>query len=109
MVTRDDERYVLYPAYFDAKVPRPLRRVPTEVAVPGPTAEQVAKACARLRLKPVLEKGKHHPSRWHRSEGRVLIPVRGSKAVLVRQVAEELKKIRAELAEAAPAKKGKKR
>lgn len=100
MVTRDDELYVLYPAYFDAKAARPLRRVARELAVPSPTAEQVAKACARLRLKPVLEKGKHHPGRWHKQEGRVLVPVRGSKAVLVRQVADELKALREEATKA---------
>jgi len=116
MVTRDDDLYVLYPVYFDSKASRPLRRVARDVAVAGPTADQVAKACARLRLKPVLEKGRHHPARSHRSEGRVLVPVRGSKAVLVRQVAEELSKLRAELEAAgrttrkgaeAPATKGK--
>ncbi|MDX1612064.1 MAG: signal recognition particle subunit SRP19/SEC65 family protein [Candidatus Thermoplasmatota archaeon] len=94
MVSRHDEKYVLYPAYFDSKAKRPLRRVSTDVAVPSPTAEQVAKACAKLRLQPTLEKGKHHPARWTKAEGRVLVPVRGSKAVLVRQVGEELSKLR---------------
>ena len=96
MVTRDDERYVLYPIYFDSKAKRPHRRVPRDIAVASPTAEQVAKACAKLRLKPMLEKGKHHPARWFKGEGRVLIPVRGSKAVLVRQVGEALKALRDE-------------
>ncbi len=96
MVSRHDDKYVLYPAYFDSKAKRPLRRVAKDIAIPSPTAEQVAKACASLRLKPTLEKGKHHPARWDRGEGRVLVPVRGSKAVLVRQVGEELNKLRAQ-------------
>lgn len=95
MVTRTDEQYVLYPVYFDSDEPRKLRRVPEELAVGSPTAEEVAKAAAKLRLKPVLEKGKHHPSRWLEGEGRVLVPARGSKAVLVRQIAEELAALRA--------------
>lgn len=94
MVSQQDGKYVLYPAYFDKKATRPLRRVPEEIAVPSPTAEQVAKACAKLRLKATLEKSKHHPARWDKGEGRVLIPVRGSKAVLVRQVGEALKELR---------------
>ncbi len=96
MVTRDDGKYVLYPVYFDQRQPRPLRRVPTELSVPAPTAEQVAKACAQLRLKPVLEKGKHHPARWHERGGRVLVPVRGSKEVLMRQIGEELIRARSD-------------
>lgn len=95
MVTRTDEKYVVYPAYFDQDEPRRLRRVPQDLAVASPTADEVAKACAKLRLKPVLEKGKHHPSRWHEKEGRVLVPVRGSKAILLQQIGEELSKLRA--------------
>lgn len=96
MVTRTDEKYVLYPVYFDRGEPRKLRRVPEDLAVASPSADEVAKACAQLRLKPVLEKGKHHPSRWTEGEGRVLVPVRGSKAVLLRQIGEQLVEMRSE-------------
>lgn len=94
MVTRTDEKYVLYPAYFDKNEPRGRRRVPTDLAIASPSAEEIAKACAKLRLKPVLEKDKHHPARWHEAEGRVLVPVRGSKAVLIRQIGEKLADLR---------------
>lgn len=95
MVSRGDDKYVLYPVYFDRDEPRPLRRVPTEIAVHGPTADQVAKACTKLRLKPVVERDRHHPSRWTDGDGRVLVPVRGSKAVLIRQIGEQLAELRA--------------
>ncbi len=94
MVTRTDEKYVLYPAYFDKTEPRGRRRIPKDLAIPNPTAEEIAKACAKLRLKPILEKDKHHPARWHEGEGRVLVPVRGSKAVLIRQIGEKLAELR---------------
>ncbi len=94
MVSRTDEVYVLYPAYFDADEPRGTRRVPQDVAVDAPTADEIAKACAKLRLQPTLEPSKHHPSRWHEGEGRVLVPVRGSKAVLLRQIADKLNELR---------------
>jgi signal recognition particle subunit SRP19 len=94
VVSRSDETYVLYPAYFDVEEPRSLRRVPQQIAVPDPSADEVAKACAKLRLKPTLERSKHHPSRWHEAKGRVLVPLRGSKAVLVRQIAEKLHELR---------------
>lgn len=95
MVSRSDEKYVLYPVYFDRDEPRPLRRVPKELGVHGPTADQVAKACAQLRLKPVIQRDNHHPSRWNEQEGRVLVPVRGSKEVLIRQIGEKLSELRA--------------
>lgn len=91
MVSKRDEKLVLWPLYFDRDTPRPWRRVPKELAVERPTAEDVAKAAQQLRLRPVLEKGRAHPSRWYERAGRVLVDVRGSKSVLVRQIAEKLK------------------
>ena len=91
MVSRDDGKLVLWPVYFDINEPRPWRRVPKELAVADPSAEAIARIAAELRLKPVLEKGVSHPKRWWLSEGRVLIDARGSKSVLLQQIAERLK------------------
>ena len=88
MVSRDDGKLVLWPLYFDASEPRPWRRVPKSLAIEEPTAEAVANAAAKLRLKPILEKGVGHPKRWWRSEGRVLVDARGAKSVLIAQIAE---------------------
>lgn len=90
MVSRDDNKLVLWPVYFDRDEPRPWRRVPKDLAIEAPTAEAIADAAAKLRLRPVLEKGIAHPMRWWRHDGRVLVDVRGSKSVLVRQIAELL-------------------
>lgn len=90
MVGPDDEKFVLWPVYFDSEASRKLRRVPQELAVEEPDAEDVARAAASLRLNPVLEKSASHPARWWEGSGRVLVDLRGSKAVLLRQVAEEL-------------------
>ena len=91
MVSRDDNKLVLWPLYFDSSEPRPWRRVPKELAVPDPSAEAIARIAAELRLKPVLEKGVSHPKRWWKEEGRVLVDVRGAKSVLIQQIAERLK------------------
>lgn len=91
MVSKDSGKLVLWPLYFDANEPRPWRRVPKELAVTDPTAEAIARIAAELRLKPVLEKGVGHPKRWWKSEGRVLVDVRGAKTVLIQQIAERLK------------------
>ena len=91
MVSRDEGKVVLWPLYFDRSEPRPWRRVPKELALDDPTAEAVANAAAKLRLKPILEKGVSHPKRWWKNEGRVLVEARGSKSVLLQQIAELLK------------------
>ncbi|MFA5862657.1 MAG: signal recognition particle subunit SRP19/SEC65 family protein, partial [Candidatus Thermoplasmatota archaeon] len=91
MVSRDDGKLVLWPCYFDKAEHRPWRRVPKTIAVENPTAEAIAKICAGMHLKPVLEKGVAHPKRWSRAEGRVLIDARGSKSVLLQQIGEKLK------------------
>lgn len=91
MVSKRDAKLVLWPLYFDRGTPRPWRRVALDVAVERPSAEDVAKAAQALRLRPVLEKGVPHPSRWYDRAGRVLVEVRGSKSVLLRQIGEKLK------------------
>lgn len=90
MVTREDEKYVLWPIYFDARATRPHRRVPRDLAVQDPSAKRIAEVARDLRLNPVLEKTASHPSRWWEQDGRVLVDIRGSKAVLLRQIAERL-------------------
>lgn len=107
MVSRDDGKVVLWPVYFDAATPRPWRRVAKNVAVPAPTADEVARAAQALRLKAIVERDIPHPLGRERT-GRVLLDARGSKTVLVRQVAEKLKEMRAaEPQAAAPAPKRK--
>ena len=94
MVSKRDEKYVVYPCYLDVQVPRPLRRVPKNLAVRGPSAEEIAKVALALKLAPVLEKGVAHPRRpWERS-GRVLVDMRGEKGALLRQMAERLREAR---------------
>ena len=94
-MSKDDKKLVLWPLYFDIAEPRPWRRVPKDLAVSEPTAEAIARIAAELRLKPVLEKGVSHPKRWWKEEGRVLIDIRGTKSVLLQQIAEKLKASRA--------------
>jgi signal recognition particle subunit SEC65 len=102
MVSKQDEKYVLYPCYFDSQQPRPRRRVPASLAVRGPSAEEVAKAALALKLQPVLEKGRAHPSRPWEKAGRVLVEMRGEKQALLRQVAERLRELRGQAQPSAP-------
>lgn len=101
MVSKRDEKYVVYPCYFDSHTPRPFRRVPLDLAVRGPSADEIAKAALALKLTPVLEKGRAHPSRPWEKSGRVLVDMRGEKGALLRQLAEKLREARGQ-AQAAP-------
>lgn len=104
MVSKRDEKLVLWPVYFDIEAPRPWRRVPKDIAVYAPNADEVARVAQELRLHPILEKGVAHPFAWFTRSGRVLVDIRGSKSVLVRQIAERLSEIRRERdAKSAPA------
>ncbi|MHB8604924.1 MAG: signal recognition particle subunit SRP19/SEC65 family protein [Thermoplasmatota archaeon] len=94
MVSKRDGKLVLWPSYFDSREPRPWRRVARALAIHEPTAEEIAKAALALRLNPVLEKGVAHPKAWSKKTGRVLIDVRGSKTVLLVQIAERLRATR---------------
>lgn len=91
MVSKRDEKLVLWPIYFDAEASRPWRRVPKDLAVYHPMAEDVARVAMDLRLHPILEKGVAHPIAPWDKRGRVLVDVRGSKSVLVRQIGEQLR------------------
>lgn len=66
----------LYPVYFDASRSRAEgRRVSSALAVKNPLAAEIASACQRLRLAPVLEAAKIHPKDWA-NPGRVRVLLR---------------------------------
>lgn len=94
MVSKRDEKYVVYPCYFDSQHSRPRRRVAKALAVRGPSVDEVAKAALALKLNPVLEKGVAHSARPWEKTGRVLVDMRGEKGVLLRQLAERLREQR---------------
>ena len=91
MVSRDEDKYVIWPVYFDKSVSRlEGRRVPRKHAVDKPDVENIAKAAKSLGLNPVLEKNAMHPARTWRKEGRVLIDKKGAKSKLLVQIANRL-------------------
>jgi signal recognition particle subunit SRP19 len=70
---------VLYPVYFDAGRSRAEgRRVSKSQAVSNPLAVEIASACQKLRLTPVLEPTKLHPKDWG-NPGRVRVLIREPK------------------------------
>ena len=81
---------ILYPCYFDATLDRSSgRRVPTSLAVKGPTLQDLERALRRERLRFRAEE-KPHPAHWPKRDGRLVVAWEGSKEELLRRVAKGL-------------------
>ena len=91
MVSRGEDKYVVWPTYFDKSVSRLSgRKVPKKNAVDKPNIESISKAAKSLGLNPVLEKDMSYPSKHWKKEGRVLVDKKDSKSKLLRQIANRL-------------------
>ena len=91
MVSKGEDRYVVYPVYFDKSVSRLSgRKVSKKHAVEKPSAENIVKAAKSLKLNPILEKDCAHPSRYWKKEGRILVDKKASKSKLLTQIANRL-------------------
>jgi signal recognition particle subunit SRP19 len=91
MVSKDENKYVIYPQYFDSMVSRLNgRKVAKKHAVEKPSLENIAKAAQSLGLNPILEKDRTHPSTPWKKEGRILVEKKGPKTKLLIQLANRL-------------------
>ena len=91
MVSRGEEKYVVYPIYFDKTISRLTgRRVARKYAIEKPNIENISKAAKSLSLNPVLEKNCAFPSKHWKKEGRVLIDKKDSKSKLLVQIAKRM-------------------
>lgn len=95
MARRNHSGIILWPEYFDSNLTRSKgRRVPRDLAVPSPNAEELYQVCRKLGLSPDLEKDRAHPSRWFDPKGRVRVIESYSKAETIARVARGLAKKR---------------
>lgn len=88
---------VIWPAYLDADLTRSEgRRVPEDLAVPGPTVDEIAEAVGQVGYDAVIEREKTY-SREYEPRGRVLVKDAddASKSDLLGAVAAYLGAIRA--------------
>ena len=91
MVSKGEDKYVIYPIYFDKSVSRINgRRVAKKHAIEKPSLENVSKAAKSLGLNPVLEKDSAHSSRNWKKEGRILVDKKDSKSKLLLQIANRI-------------------
>jgi signal recognition particle subunit SRP19 len=91
MVSRGEDKYVIYPIYFNKSISRfSGRKIPLKNAVDNPTIENIAEAAKSLGLNPVLEKEAAHSSKNWKKDGRLLIDKKDKKIKLLRQIANRL-------------------
>jgi len=91
MVSRGEDKYVIYPIYFDKKISRIKgRKVSKKVAVEKPRFDDILKAASSLGLNPITEKDSAHPSRHFKKEGRILVDKKSAKSKILRDIASKL-------------------
>jgi len=91
MVSRGEDKYVVYPVYFDKTVSRLNgRKVSKKYAVEKTNIDNIMKAAKSLGLNPVLEKDSTHPSHPYKKEGRILIDKKDNKSKLLVQIAKKI-------------------
>ena len=91
MVSRGEDKYVVWPVYFDKSVSRLSgRKIAKKHAVEKHSIEDIAKAAKSLGLNPILEKNYAYPSKHWKKEGRILVDKKDTKSKLLVQIANRL-------------------
>ena len=91
-------KIVLWPVYFDANKSRGEgRKVPLHLAVKGVTADLVLKAAKAAGYMAELDPDAKHPATWFESSGRVFVYSDEPKTVILKRVAEQLRKLSLQL------------
>jgi signal recognition particle subunit SRP19 len=92
MVSKGEEKFVIYPIYFDKNVTKiEGRKVSLKNSVEKPNIEEIAKAAKSLGLNPVLEKESAHSSQPWQKEGRILVNKKDSKSKILVSISKFLK------------------
>ena len=92
MVSKNENKYVIWPLYFEQSLSRDSGRKLAKkyTSEKQPAVEDIANAAKSLGLNPVIEKNAAHPSRPWERKGRVLIEKKGAKQKLLVQIANRL-------------------
>jgi signal recognition particle subunit SRP19 len=90
-----DGRVVIWPAYIDAGKSRGEgRQVSKRDAIENPTIDEIMAAAMEMGLQAEAERDKHYPKVWWEKSGRVLMPKKGPKTALVKEIAKRMKRRR---------------
>jgi signal recognition particle subunit SRP19 len=86
------DKVVIWPIYFDSTKTRSEGRMVSAVdSVASPTIDDIIAAALKAGFKPEMEKEKKHPATWRESSGRILVPKREPKTVILKKIARSLK------------------
>ena len=93
MVSREDNKYVIWPAYFDKNLTRSEgRRIPKNLAVENPSVDKIFQIAKELNLNPVMERDARYPGRPWRKDGRILVDKVKKKGKILLDIAGRLKR-----------------
>ncbi len=91
MVSKDDNRLIIWPIYFDKNTSRSKgRKISKKFAKEKPEIEMISKIAKNLGLSPIIEKNAAHPSRSWKKEGRIIIDHKNTKSKIITQIAKSL-------------------
>lgn len=94
-MSKKDGRVVIWPAYIDAGKSRGEgRQVSKRDAVENPTIDEIMAAAIEMGLQAEAERDKHYPKVWWEKSGRVLMPKKGPKTALAKEIAKRIKRRR---------------
>lgn len=92
---RTQDKIVVWPVYFDSTKARSQgRRVPKSLSVPNPKLEEVCKAAELAGLKPEVISEVAHPRTPWRRTGVLLVPKKGSKLRILKEIGRRLGEVR---------------
>jgi signal recognition particle subunit SRP19 len=87
------DKVVIWPVYFDSNKTRSLgRMVCAKDSISNPNIDDLIAAAIKVGYRPEIEREKKHPSTWHESSGRILVPKKEPKKVILKKIASSLKK-----------------
>lgn len=90
-----DGRVAIWPAYIDAGRSRGEgRQVSRRDAIEKPTIDEMMAAAMEMGLQAEAERDKRYPKEWWEKSGRVLMPKKGPKTALVKEIAKRIKRRR---------------
>jgi signal recognition particle subunit SRP19 len=94
---RKQEKYVIWPAYFDQSKSRSEgRRIAKSQALQSPRVDEIQKAAEKLGLQPEMRLEVAYPGQSWVKTGMLLINKKGSKLEIMRRIAREIAAQRAQ-------------
>jgi signal recognition particle subunit SRP19 len=86
------DKLVIWPLYFDSDRSRSGgRMVSTAEGFSNPTLDDLITAAIRSGFDPEVEREKRHPKTWHESAGRIQLPKKAPKSMVLKKIAKNLR------------------